>query len=126
MGDERPGHPEHARVALKRPARELRQHSIETGREILADLADLLFNEVVVIEQPLGGRRDRPTFPRGRRNSPIGGEQHQLVVAQPRAQRPAGCRSARDLLRGGEASRMLLEALNAEELFAQDLATIPG
>ena len=99
---------------------------IETGREVLADLADLLFDEVVVIEQPFGGRRDRATFARGRRDGPIGGEQHQLVVAQSRAQRPAGCWSLRDLLRGGEAARMLLEALNAEELFAQDLVTVPG
>ena len=32
---------------------------IETGRQILANLADLLFDEVIVIQQPFGGRRDR-------------------------------------------------------------------
>ena len=50
VGNKRPGHTEHARIALKRSIPQLGQQSIEARRKILADLADLLFDEVVVIE----------------------------------------------------------------------------
>src|SRR6185437_15407907 len=50
VGNKRPSHPEHARIPLQGPAVQLGQASIEARRQILPDLADLLLNQVVVIE----------------------------------------------------------------------------
>src|SRR5579872_7040980 len=52
VGNERPGHAQHAWIAVERAIAELRQPSIEARREILADLADLLFHAMVIVEQP--------------------------------------------------------------------------
>ena len=76
-------------IARERPVGELRQLAVEAGRQVLADLADLLFDDVVVVEQPLGGRRDRPALARGSRDGAIRREQYRLVVTQPRAERRA-------------------------------------
>jgi len=92
---------------------------------VFTNFPDLLLDEVVVIEQPLGGRRNCATFSRRRSDSPIGGEQNRLVVPQPRAESAAGCVAARDLLCGGETCSVLLETLDAEQLCAQDLITVP-
>jgi len=92
---------------------------------VIANFPDLFLDEVVIIEQPLGGRRNCATFARRRGDGPIGGEQYRLVVLQPRAESPAGRMAARDLLCGGETCSVLLETLDAEQLCAQDLITVP-
>ena len=60
--DEGPGEAEHARIAGERPVGELGQLAVVARRQVVADLADLLFDEVVVVEQPFGGRRDGPAL----------------------------------------------------------------
>ena len=60
--DECPGDAEHARKSGERSVGELGQLAIEARRQVLADLADLFFDHVVVVEHPLGGRRDAATF----------------------------------------------------------------
>jgi hypothetical protein len=54
--DEGPGEGVDARVPLERTAVELGQLAVEARREVLADLAKLLLDDVEVIDQPLGGR----------------------------------------------------------------------
>jgi len=48
----RPGDTEHARVAREVAIRKFRQLPIEPRRQINANLADLLFDDVIVVEQP--------------------------------------------------------------------------
>ena len=55
-----PGDPEHARQAGQRSLRQFRQLPVEIRRQIITNLAYLLFDDVIVIDQPLGRRRDRP------------------------------------------------------------------
>ena len=60
MRDKGPGDAEDARIAGERPAGELRQLAVVARRQIVADLADLLVDDVEVVDQPLRGRGDRP------------------------------------------------------------------
>ncbi len=55
MRDERPGNAEHPRIAGERPVGEFRQLAVVTGRQVVANLADLFFDEVIVVQQPFGG-----------------------------------------------------------------------
>ena len=124
--DEGPGEAEDARIAGERPVGELRQLAVVAGRQVVADLADLLLDEVVVVEQPLGGRRDGAPFADRVGDGAIGGEQHARVVAEarPRASgRAIGPRG--DALGRGQALGVLLEPLDAEELRADRLLAIP-
>ena len=57
--DEVPGESEHAWVALKRPFGELGQLAVEPGREIFADLAHDVVDDVEVVDEPLRGGSDR-------------------------------------------------------------------
>ena len=123
--DERPGQAEDARIALEGPFRELGQLAIEAAREIVADLADLLLDDVEVVDQPLGGRRDGAFLADRRADGAIRGEQHPAVVAQPLRQRPTGAGPRRHALGSREALGMLLEALDAEELGADRLFGVP-
>ena len=125
MRDEGPGQSEHARIALERPVRQLRQLAIEAARKIVADLANLLLDDVKVVDQPLGRRGDGAFLADGLADGAIGGEQHPAVVPQPCRQRTAGSRPRRDALGRREALGMLLEALDAEELAADRLFGIP-
>ena len=126
VGHEGPGDAKHPRVSHEGSARELWQLPVEARRQILADVADLRFNEMVIVEQPFRGRSDGALFAHRPSDGAIGREQHGFVVAQPCAERWATYRLRCDLLCDGEAGRMLLETLDAEELCAQELVIVPG
>jgi hypothetical protein len=81
---------------------------------VFSNIPDLLFDEVVIIEQPLGGGRNCAAFARGCGDHPIGREQNRLVVPQSRVKSPAGRMAPRDLLCDGETRCVLLETLDAE------------
>ena len=66
MGHEGPGHAEHAGIADQRTAAQLGKLAVVARRQVGADFADLLFDEMVVVEQPFRGGRDR----RGPRRRP--------------------------------------------------------
>ena len=57
MGNEGPRDAEHPRISDERSVGQLRQLAIVAGRQIVTDFPDLLFDNVVIVEQPLGGRR---------------------------------------------------------------------
>ena len=126
MGDEGPGQAEHARISGERPVGELRQLPVIAGRQIGADLADLLLDEMIVVDQPFRRRRDRAALVDRLGDRAIGVEQHRRVVGEPARQRMALGRLRRHRLRDREAPRVLLEALDAEELFANGLSIVPG
>ena len=56
----------------------------------------------------------------------VGVEQHRFVVGEPAGQRMALGRLRRDRLRDREASRVLLQALDAEQLCANRVLIVPG
>jgi hypothetical protein len=83
MRDEGPGDAEDPWIASQRSVGQLRQLTIVAGRQVVADLANLLFDEVIVVEQPLAGRRDRTALPDRAGDRAIGAEQDRLVLLQP-------------------------------------------
>jgi len=80
MRDEGPGEAEHARIAFQRPFRELGELAVEAGREIVLDLADLLVDDVIIVDQPLGRRRDGMVLVGRLRQRAIGIEQNLAIV----------------------------------------------
>ena len=123
--DERPGQPEDARVSGERPVRELRQQAVEAGRQIVADLANLLVDEVEVVDQPLRGGRDRALFAHRCADRAVRGEQHAAVVAQPSREGTPSRAPTGHALRRRQALGMLLETLDAEELGADRRFAVP-
>ena len=59
MSNKSPRDSEDARIALEWPTRQLRQQAIVARWEIVLDLADLLIDDMEIVEQPFRGRRDR-------------------------------------------------------------------
>ena len=87
MRYKRPGDAEHPRVAGERAVSEFGQFSIEARWQIDANFANLLFDDVIIIEQPLSRGRNRATRVYGGCDVSIGGEQNRRVVVQSRRQR---------------------------------------
>ena len=115
MRDECPRQPEHAWIPGQWPVRELGQLPVVAGRQVVIDLADLRLDDMVVVDQPFGGRRDCATLADRPGDGAMGVEQSAAVVLQARSQRPDGAGPGRDALRGREAFSMLLESLGAED-----------
>ena len=118
MGDERPGDPEHPRVAGERPLAQLRQLAIVALGQVGADFADLLLDEMEIVQEPFRGGRPRLAFDGGGGDLAVRRQQHALVVAQAGGQRFAGDPAAMDRLAGRQAVGVLLEAFDAEQLAA--------
>ena len=125
VGDERPGHAEHAGIAGQRTAAQLGELAVVAGRQVGADLADLLFDEMVVVEQPFRGGRDRTALVDGLGDAAVGSQQHAFVVGQAIDQRPGCRRLGGNKLVCSKAFRMLFQAFDAEKLAADGIAVIP-
>jgi hypothetical protein len=84
--------------------------------QIVADLAELLVDDVEVVDEPLSGRRDRPLVLDGTGQGAVRLQEDATVVgdARPDGAAPAGLIG--DRLRGGKGLRVLLQPLHAEEL----------
>ena len=59
MRDECPRDAEHARISGERAVREFWQLAVVSWREIAPNFANLLFDEMIVVDQPFRGWRDR-------------------------------------------------------------------
>ena len=116
MGDESPGKTENSGVSSQMSFGEFRELGIVTGRQIVLDLPDLLFNDMEIVEQPLGGRGDRPAVAGGIGNDAVGLVQDFRILAEARQDRPAARGSLQDALRRGETVGVAFKALNAEKL----------
>jgi hypothetical protein len=116
MRHELPGEPVNAGRILELAVGKLGQLAIETGREILLDLANLLLDDVKIVQQPLGARRDRAGLAARLRDQPVRMHQDPGVFAQPRQKPPAAAFSRMDVMLGRESPRELLEVLGREEL----------
>jgi hypothetical protein len=97
---------------------EFGQLIIIARRQIAPDLADLFFDEMKIVEQPFGGRREGAPVARGIGNDSVGLGEDFCVLRKPPRYRPAGGGTRHDLLGRSEALCMGLKTLDAEKLRA--------
>ena len=113
--DVSPRDAENARVPFQRAVDELGQLPVISARQIVANLSNLLFDDVKIVDQPLRRRRDRALLANSAGNVAIRLEQCPAVVAHARRNRPAAPGIAGDALRDGERLAMLFKPLDAEQ-----------
>ena len=114
MRDQFQGDAINARKAGGRAARQTRQLAAIGGRQQAPDRADLLFDQVEIVQQPFGGRLDAAVLIGGRRHEIVGLDQHPLVLVEPRQQlvvRP----TRGQLVRRRDRLRVPLELIDAEK-----------
>ncbi len=126
MSDKSPGHAKDPWIAGERSGGQLGQLPIVTRRKIVTNFSDLLFDEVVVVEQPFGGGRYGAPLSDRVGDGAIGFEQNRFVIPQPNGERAPGHRPRGDGLGRRKALGMLLKTLDTEELLADGLFVIPG
>ena len=126
VGDERPRDTQHARIAGQRALGQLGQLLVIATRQVVADLPDLRLDDMVVIDQPLCGGRNRVALCNGLRDAAVGLEQCPAVVVQARDQWPDRHWPGGDALRSGQAPGVLLESLRAEDLSTNHLGRSAG
>ena len=114
--DVRPRHAENSRIPFQRASCQLRQLAIVVGRQVVADLAQLLFDDMEVVDEPFSGRCDRSFVLDRLGQRPVGLEEHATVLCDPRPDGVSGARLPGDRLGGREGFAVLLQALDAEEL----------
>ncbi len=125
VGDKGPGHPEHARISRKGSAGQLGQLAVIALGQVAADLADLLFDHVKIVDQPLGGRGYGGARVHRLGDVAIGLDQHRLILRQPFRQRGAPALAGGDRLGAGETAGVVFQPLDAEQFGADRRAIIP-
>ncbi len=107
----------HARQARGRTLQQARQLAAVGARQVPLGGADLLFDQVEVIEQPLAGWRD--ALAGGRRLQNVAGaDEDRFVAGQPREQ-PVARVSRAQRVRPRKGPAVLLHLVGAEQLRAQ-------
>ena len=114
--DERPGQAVDARIAREGALGELRELAVVARRQVVADLAELLVDDVEVVDEPLGGRRDRALFADRPGDHAVRLDEDAAVLRDARLDGMALPRLSGDDLGTGERARVLLQPLDAEEL----------
>jgi hypothetical protein len=116
--NEGPGNLENPRVSPKRAFRQFWKLTVITWRKIGSDLTNLIFRKVKIVYQPLGGRRNESLLCNCGCDDTIGVKKGLIVVANPFCKWLPSLRLRADRLRSSQALGVLLEALDAEKLFA--------
>ena len=107
-----------ARIAGERSAGELRQLAVVAARQAFADFADVLLNDVIVVEQPVAGGADvAPGIGRGQQPAMGIGEDASGGI-EAREERGAPPAALREPLRFRERPRALGESFGAEQVTA--------
>ncbi|MGA8060128.1 MAG: hypothetical protein WB999_17920, partial [Candidatus Binataceae bacterium] len=106
--DKGPRDAEYARIAFQWTVGKLWQLTVEAAREIVADFANLFFDYMKIVDQPLGRGRDGTFLTDCVGDGAIRVEQDPAVFPQPCRQPPSGFRPRRNRLRGRQALCMLL------------------
>ena len=118
MGHDCPGDFVNAGVAKQGALGKLGQHAVESWRQIIVDLAQLLLDDMKIIKKPFRRRGDR-SVGRGRpEDGAIGRGEDSAIVAKPLGDRAALLRVGCDALRHRQALRVLLEPLDTENFRA--------
>src|SRR5512145_1512517 len=102
MSDKCPGQSVDARITLEMTLRQLRQFSVIAGRQVVLDLAQLLVDDVIIVDQPLRCRCDGALLTDCMGGCTIGLAQHSAVVEHARQQRTTPPGSRRDPLSQSE------------------------
>ena len=123
--DERPRHAEDAGITRERTGDEFRKLAVVAGRQISADLTDLGFDQMKIVDQPLSRRRDLAPIVDRLHDRSIGRQEDSGIVGKSGSQRQATARTGSDRLRDRETLGMRLKALNAEQFLADRLLAIP-
>jgi hypothetical protein len=121
MRHEGPGDSVDSRVPGQWPIGELGQLPVESRRKIVANLPQLLVDDVEVVDKPFGRRNDCPLLTDGVGDHAIRLAEDAPVVLDARQQPPSPARPLDDGLRGRQTLAVLLEALDAEELGADGI-----
>ena len=108
-----------ARRSRRGRVREPRQLAAVCGREVLPRGADLLLDQVEVIEEPLGRRRDLAATPYGIGDEDIRIAQRILVVGKSIEQRVTATVPELHLVPARDRARVPFELTNAEQLRTQ-------
>ena len=118
MRDERERDGVNARIALQLAAHQLGQFPVVASGEVFADFAQLLFDDMEIIDQPFGGGRDGTLFANGLGERAVGRDQLPPVLFEARQESSATARPLRHHMLRGERRGVLFETLDAEQLFA--------
>ncbi len=110
-----------ARVVGEFPRGELGQFVVKTLGQVFADFAQLLLDDVEVIDQPLGGGRDGAPLAHRLGERAVGVDEHAPVLLQPRQEPPPAPPAGVDAVLGRQRRRVLLQALDAVQLVANRL-----
>ena len=102
----------------RRAVSEAWQFAFVARRKVPPGRADLLLDQVEVVEQPLARRRDSAVAVHGFGEQRPDGQQHRLVLRQPR-QQPVRSMLRAQPVRGGQHSSVLHHLLAAEQLRAK-------
>src|ERR1700720_134504 len=121
MRDVGPGDSEDAWIAFERAVGELGQLAVEAARKVVANLANLLLDDMKVIDQPFGGGGYGALFANRGRGASIHVEQDSRVGAEARRDRASGAGAVGNALRNRERLAMLLETLDTEQFGADRL-----
>src|SRR5665647_2448695 len=125
MRNKRPCDAKHARILGEWPIGKFGKLSIIPSRQVGTNFTNLLFDKLVIVDQPFCGGGDRATLVGCPDDPAIRVVQRRRVVTEPARQRMPSPRLRGDRLRNGKASCMLFNALNAEKLFANWRAIVP-
>ena len=112
--DQIPRQREDARVAGVLPVGQLRQLEVVLARQILADGAHLILDDVVVVAQPVF-RGDRLRGSRRGGQEVVGLVEELRVLVEQGNQRAAARRIGRELVNRGQRRRVRFELLLAEQ-----------
>jgi hypothetical protein len=118
MGDEGDDQLVDARVSGEGPARELGELAVVAARETLPYLADVLLDDVEVVEQPLARRSDVGVAVGGVGEPGVGVVEDAPRVVEAREQARAGPPARGEALLAGDGARALAQVLGAEQLAA--------
>jgi hypothetical protein len=83
VGDEGPGKAEYPRIAGEWSLSQFRQLAIVAGGQVIPNLADLLLDQMVIIEQPFCSRDHTSAVLQLRGARAIGRKQHRGIVVEP-------------------------------------------
>ena len=123
--DKRPRHAEDAGITSERTGDEFWQLAVIARRQIGADLTDLRFHQMKIVNQPLPRRRDLAPLIDRLHDRPIGRQEDRGIVGKSGGQRPAAGRTGSYGLRDRKTLRVRLEAFAAEQFLADRPLAIP-
>src|ERR1700735_78665 len=121
VSHERPSHAENARIPLQMPGSQFRQLFIKPDREVIANFAQLFFDDVKVVNQPFRSGRDRVLQLNGLRRGAVIFQQYAAVLGYAGDKRATIVVIGGDSLSGSETLGMLFQTLDAEEFGADRL-----